>query len=227
LLLNLATALHDVGKQYTATTEPDGRIRFIDHERVGAEVAATVMHRLRFSGDEVRLVETTVRHHLRPLQLSWQGLPNQPSLIGSSPNRGERRDVGRAADGAGQRTRAIHRFFRATDDAGVDVALLALADYRATSDYRGDSDQCSERASGYRALRETVTVLLNTYFNHQQTVVTPKLFLTGRDLIQQFGLKPGPEIGRLLTALREAQAIGQVTSRKEAEAWIKDFRHKI
>jgi transcription initiation factor IIE alpha subunit len=70
---------------------------------------------------------------------------------------------------------------------------------------------------------------LDTYFNHQQTVVTPKLLLTGRDLIQQFGLKPGPEIGRLLTALQEAQAVGQVTSRKEAEAWmerrIKDSRH--
>jgi tRNA nucleotidyltransferase/poly(A) polymerase len=229
LLLNLAASLHDVGKQHTATTEADGRIRFIDHERVGAEVAATVLHRLRFSGDEVRLVETIVRHHLRPLQLSCQGLPGQSSLAGSLPTRVERRGGGRTDHGAGQGRRAIHRFFRATGDAGVDVALLSLADYRATSDYNADGDQCSERVSGYRDLRETVTVLLDTYFNHQQTVVTPKLLLTGRDLIQQFGLKPGPEIGRLLTALREAQAVGQVTSRKEAEAWmerrIKDSRH--
>jgi tRNA nucleotidyltransferase/poly(A) polymerase len=231
LLLNLAVSLHDVGKRHTATTEADGRIRFIDHERVGAEMAAHVMHRLRFSGDEVRLVETIVRHHLRPLQLSWQGVPSQPSLPGSSPTCVERGGVGRTDRGAGQGRRAIHRFFRATDDAGVDVALLSLADYRATSDYNADDDQCSERASGYIDLRETVTVLLDTYFNHQQTVVTPKLLLTGRDLIQQFGLKPGPEIGRLLTALREAQAVGQVTSRKQAEAWmerrIKDSRHKM
>lgn len=231
LLLNLAASLHDVGKPHTATTEAGGRIRFIDHERVGADIAATVMHRLRFSGDEVRLVETIVRHHLRPLQLSWQGVPSQSSLPGSSPTCVEQGGVGRTDRSTGQGRRAIHRFFRATDDAGVDVVLLSLADYRATSDYNADGDQCSERASGYRDLRKTTTVLLDAYFNHQQTVVTPKLLLTGRDLIQQFGLKPGPEIGRLLTALREAQAAGQVISRQEAEAWmkrrIKDSRHKI
>jgi hypothetical protein len=45
--------------------------------------------------------------------------------------------------------------------------------------------------------------------------------LTGRDLIDRFGLEEGPAIGRLLTALREAQATGEVTDREGAEAWIR------
>jgi len=34
--------------------------------------------------------------------------------------------------------------------------------------------------------------------------------------MQAFDLKPGPQIGRLLDALREAQATGQVTDRQQA-----------
>jgi tRNA nucleotidyltransferase (CCA-adding enzyme) len=55
--------------------------------------------------------------------------------------------------------------------------------------------------------------------------------LTGRDLIDQFGLKQGPAIGRLLAALQEAQATGQVTTRDQAEQWVRlavrDWRLEI
>lgn len=193
LLLTLATLLHDVGKAYTATIDDTGRVRFIGHERDGATMAADVLRRLRFSGDAVRLAEAVVRHHLRPLQLTWHGVASK---------------------------RAIHRFFRDVGDAGVEVALLSLADNRATTGYDDDADPCSEATHEYRALLKTVASLLDAYFNRKETVVAPPPLLTGRDLIDQFGLKQGPAIGRLLTALQEAQAIGQVTSRKQAEEWV-------
>jgi tRNA nucleotidyltransferase (CCA-adding enzyme) len=62
---------------------------------------------------------------------------------------------------------------------------------------------------------------MDTYFNHRQIVVAPTPLLTGHDLIHQFGLAEGPEIGHLLTALQEAQAVGQVTNRDQAEAWVR------
>jgi putative nucleotidyltransferase with HDIG domain len=185
-LLTLAALLHDVGKRDTAMSEPDGQIRFIGHERVGAKMAAEAMRRLRFSGEATRLVEAIVRHHLRPLQLAWQGVASK---------------------------RAIHRFFRDAGDAGVEIALLSLADHWATVG-PGVDDQ-------YPDLLKTVRALLDTYFNHRQMVVAPPPLLTGHDLIHQFGLAQGPEIGRLLAALQEAQAIGQVTNRQQAEAWVK------
>jgi tRNA nucleotidyltransferase (CCA-adding enzyme) len=45
--------------------------------------------------------------------------------------------------------------------------------------------------------------------------------LNGRDL-QRLGIPPGPQIGRLLTELRRVYLDGGVTSREEAEAWVRD-----
>jgi len=107
---------------------------------------------------------------------------------------------------------------------------LSLADNRATAGY-DDADQSSENAHEYRSLLEIVTSLLDAYFNRQRTVVAPSPLLTGRDLIDQFGLKQGPAIGRLLVALQEAQATGQVTTREHAEQWVRravrDWRLEI
>ena len=194
LLLTLATLLHDVGKPDTATIDDSGRVRFIGHERVGATIAANRLRRLRFSTDAVRLVETIVRHHLRPLQLTWGGVVSK---------------------------RAIHRFYRDTNDAGVDVALLSLADERATAGHDADIVPSSKETQEYEALLKTVTSLLDAYFNRQDIVVAPPPLLTGRDLIDQFGLEQGPAIGRLLAALQEAQATSQVTTREQAEQWVR------
>jgi len=40
-------------------------------------------------------------------------------------------------------------------------------------------------------------------------------------LINLFGLKPGPRIGEILEAVREAQAAGEVATREEALAYIR------
>ena len=184
LLLTLAAILHDVGKRSTAT-EQNERIRFIGHNRAGAEVAADIMRTLRFSGEAVRRVEAIVLHHVRLLQPVWQGAINK---------------------------RMIHRFFRDLGDVGIDVTLLSLADHRGTFGPGADFGQ-------WPLLIESANLLLDAYFNRQQTVLPPPL-LTGRDLIRQFGLAEGPEVGRLLASLREAQAVGQVTGREEAEAWV-------
>ncbi len=187
LLLTLAAVLHDVGKRSTATVDPDGRVRFIGHESVGADMAADIVHRLRLGGEAVRWVEAIVRHHLRPLQLAWQGMLSK---------------------------RAIHHFFRDVGDVGIDVTLLSLADHRATAGPDADDDQ-------WPVLLDTARSLLDAYFNQRQVVVAPSPLLTGHDLIAQFELAQGPEIGRLLAALREAQAVGQVTSREQAEEWVR------
>ncbi len=65
-VLRIAGLLHDLGK---ATTLADGR--FIGHETVGATLAAGVMRRLRFSGDEVERVELLVRQHMFDYRPSW------------------------------------------------------------------------------------------------------------------------------------------------------------
>ena len=103
-LLKLAALLHDVGKPATRAVKPDGYIRFLTHEEGGAALAAQVLARLRFSAQEVRLVQVVVANHMRAMFMSARRVPSR---------------------------REIYRFFRDTGETGVDVALVALADHRA------------------------------------------------------------------------------------------------
>jgi putative nucleotidyltransferase with HDIG domain len=68
LVTRLAVLLHDVGKPPTHAVAEDGRHTFHDHPRVGAQMAESILGRLRFSGEEIRDVATLVFLHLRPIQ---------------------------------------------------------------------------------------------------------------------------------------------------------------
>ena len=107
--------------------------------------------------------------------------------------------------------RAVYRYFRATRCAGVDVVLLALADHLATWGPDLDEQRWARR------LDVAETLLLHWFERHEQTVAPPAL-VTGDDLMAELGLDPGPQIGRLLEAVREAQAAGEVTTRDQALA---------
>src|SRR5437016_6011839 len=50
--LVFAVLFHDVAKPVTATVDKTGRIRFNEHDRIGAEMTEAIMRRLRFSGAE-------------------------------------------------------------------------------------------------------------------------------------------------------------------------------
>lgn len=64
LITRLAALLHDVAKPRTRIVE-SGRIRFPEHDKMGADLATTLMRRLKFSEAEVKAVRTLVRNHMR------------------------------------------------------------------------------------------------------------------------------------------------------------------
>ena len=64
LPLVFAVLLHDVAKPVTATVDETGRIRFNDHDRIGAAMAESIMERLRFSRAEIDAVVEMVRQHM-------------------------------------------------------------------------------------------------------------------------------------------------------------------
>ena len=68
-VLRLATLLHDVAKPETRSVEPDGRTRFIGHDRLGAERARAIAGRLRWPGRATEVLGRLVRQHLRPMHL--------------------------------------------------------------------------------------------------------------------------------------------------------------
>ena len=107
--------------------------------------------------------------------------------------------------------RAIYRYFRATSCAGVDVMLLSLADHLATYGPNIQEQRWARRL-------EVAEILLHHYFERREETVSPPPLITGNDLMADLALVPGPKIGRLLEALREAQAAGEVSTRDEALA---------
>ncbi len=107
--------------------------------------------------------------------------------------------------------RAVYRYFRATGDAGVEVVLLSLADHLATWGPNLQEHRWERRL-------EMAELLLDHYFERREETVAPPPLVSGHDLMTALGLEAGPEIGRLLEALREAQAAGEVQTREEALA---------
>ncbi|HEX7654050.1 MAG TPA: CCA tRNA nucleotidyltransferase, partial [Verrucomicrobiae bacterium] len=65
-LLPWAVLLHDIAKPVTATQDPGtGAIHFYGHEVVGADLAATILRRLKFPNRELERVVEAVRHHMQ------------------------------------------------------------------------------------------------------------------------------------------------------------------
>src|SRR5229473_2141602 len=62
--LVLAVLFHDVAKPVTATVDETGRIRFNEHDRIGATMAESIMERLRFSRAEIDAAVEMVRQHM-------------------------------------------------------------------------------------------------------------------------------------------------------------------
>jgi poly(A) polymerase len=65
LELALGVLLHDVGKKPTSKTDENGRIRFNEHESVGAEMAEQIMTGLRYDNKTIQTVRELVQHHMQ------------------------------------------------------------------------------------------------------------------------------------------------------------------
>ena len=64
VVLAFAALLHDVGKPPTFEQATD-RIRFNEHDRVGAEIAEKILRRLRFPNDDTEKIVRCVTEHMR------------------------------------------------------------------------------------------------------------------------------------------------------------------
>ncbi len=116
--LRWGALLHDAAKPLTREICPeDGRVTFLGHDARGAELARTVLERLRTSERLRAHVAALVRHHLR---LGF--LVHEPQPLAR---------------------RTVFSYLRACSPVEVDVTLLSIADRLAT---RGDRAQESVQA---------------------------------------------------------------------------------
>ena len=113
--------------------------------------------------------------------------------------------------------RAIYRYYKRPAEAGVDGVLLMLAEYLATHLPTPNPVEWGN------LLERAAAPLFDAYFNHRAELISPAPLLSGEDLQTYLNLTPGPQIGRILDALLEAQVAGEVGTQKEALQFVKRF----
>ena len=106
-----------------------------------------------------------------------------------------------------------HRFWYRLKERGIDAVLLGAAIQMAAQARAIKQDE-------WLQFVERVTSLLDVYFNHFDEIVSPTMLLDGNAVQALLGIAPGPEVGRALTALREAQVKGEVKSVSEARSFV-------
>jgi poly(A) polymerase/tRNA nucleotidyltransferase (CCA-adding enzyme) len=109
--------------------------------------------------------------------------------------------------------RARLRFFRTLGDEARDLLLLSLADAAALTG-------TSPLAVWAGTDGDVVRTLMAGVEAEAVAAAAPPL-LRGEDVMEAFGLPPGPEVGRLLARAREAQALGLVSTRDEAIGYLR------
>lgn len=119
---------HDWGKPAMRSLEPDGVVRFLNHDNWGALVAQNRAQALKLSGDEAAYLALLTGLHMRPAYLAHD-YPASP--------------------------RAVYRFFRDAQGAGPDCVLLSLADHMATRAPDPDAEHWQRRLGTARLLLES------------------------------------------------------------------------
>jgi tRNA nucleotidyltransferase/poly(A) polymerase len=192
-LISLAALYHDIAKPATMEVDAKGRIHNIGHEKLGAEVVAQRAKALQLSQVECSRLRLIVRHHMRIHQLVLTGQP---------PTR-----------------KAIFRFFRDTQEAGVDICILSLADTLATY---GNT----LKPETWQQYLDTCRLLLEAWWEKPEESISPAVLLNGHEIQELLFVPPSPRLGLLLAALREAQATGLVQNREQgldfARQWLKE-----
>lgn len=178
-LIVLTALLHDIGKPEVWQQDEKGNWYFPEHGAASALLAEKRSKALRLSNDEKKRVVKTIANISRPLAL--------PTLS----------DLER------------HRFWYQLDDYGVDVCLLALANYLGTVGVELKQDE-------WLAHLEVIQSLLHAYYEQYDVIVSPPTLVDGKQLMKTLNLSSGPIIGELLTLIREAQVIGEVETMNDA-----------
>ena len=188
-LLMFSALYHDTGKPACAKfDEKRGKVRFIGHPEVSAQLAEQRAHALALSSIEIERVKKLILQHMR---IHFIARDHTSTLT----------------------LRTIYRYYKETGPAGVDLCLLSLADTLAT--HGAELPQ-----PVWQAELNAAASLLEVWYRKANEVVQPPRLVSGGDVIRHFGLTPGPQVGELLEAVREAQAVGDVITRDDAMMFV-------
>ncbi len=191
--LVIATLLHDVGKPSTLKTpELHGvdRIRCDGHDTAGATMSRAITERLKMSQ-----YPKDSPLHVDPDNVSWLV---QHHLIDAMAHV--------------MRPGTVEKYFFKDPAMGDNLCKLIFADGSASIMPNG-----TKGLEGYYRMKERIQALEALHASKQGL---PNPLLSGEEIMEVLGIPAGPQIGKALEALREAQLEGNVKTKNEAKIWL-------
>ena len=188
--------LHDIGKPYTIQTpEKDGtdRIRFNNHEAVGAKIAREIAERLKLS-----VYPKESPYHINTDNLSWI---IEKHLIPVKEKVDEMKKT------------TFEKYFFSDRLPSQKLLALSLADELSTIHESGSAD-----TSNYYHIKEKMQEMAKQALGDSKP---PKPIISGIDVMKTLGIPSGPKIGEILELLREEQLSGGIRTRKQALEFLK------
>jgi hypothetical protein len=190
----LAVLFHDIGKPLTIKTpDRDGvdRIRTNEHDTVGTALVPQICERLK-------LTSYVDPDHGNVDQGAVSWLVQHHLVIFHGPTET-------------LRPATIYRYFLKDQVLGLALQQLILCDSYGTKPADG------------RDLTLTLKEFLPHIAEVENKLTTGRLqlLLSGNDIMKDFKLQPGPKVGELLQALEEAQLEGLITTREQAQTFLR------
>ncbi|MEP7104125.1 MAG: HD domain-containing protein [Candidatus Dojkabacteria bacterium] len=192
--IKVSALFHDIGKPRTQTEDEKG-IHFYGHDVVSAEMTEDIMKRLKFSNNEIDRVVKLVRWHMFYYpSADWRKTNDESSYAKASE------------DKLGWTDGAIRRLVQNVGgvDAINDLMKLRIAD--AESNPKNgfnpkELDELSERVS--------------SVISKEMALKVTDLDINGEDLVSNFGLERGPEVGKILKYLLDKVVDEPLLNKKE------------
>ena len=199
LALKWAALLHDIAKPITRSVHKRelGRVTFHRHDEQGSRLCLQIGRRLRWSGQLREQVARLVEMHMHPFHLC-----------------NVQRDEGEIS------SRAALKLFRRADQHLPGLFMLSMADSLA-------SQGRLKPVEMERELDELFCRVLEIRDTKVRPALAGQRLLTGRDLVDVCGLKPGPLFSTILDELEIARVEGEVQDREGALVWVYGFLKKI
>ena len=108
--------------------------------------------------------------------------------------------------------RAVYRYLRTCDPVEIEVTVLSCADRRATRGRNAEAAIATHLDLAHEIMESALA---------WRSDGPPKPPVRGDELARELGIKRGPELGRLLEAVREAVFAGEVQDRDQAVGYAR------
>ncbi|HIS36590.1 TPA: HD domain-containing protein [Candidatus Scatousia excrementigallinarum] len=112
------------------------------------------------------------------------------------------------------------RYVRKMEDNSIDEIILAQADRLSARGEAVSDEMVENNISGLNRL-------LKFYLDVRDTLEPLPVLLDGNDVIKILNIKPSKQLGQIMNALHEAQLSGDITTKEQAEAFVKSFYQNL